>query len=454
MSNEVSHVPGPQAAQATVLGQRQARIPTGGKIRAGIKVLTRSAASNPKVKEIYEQGIVSNSTFEEIGRAISQAFPGIATPLVPKNVPWFTVRPNDFPNPEVARQILDLYGEDRGDGVVRLYRFPVIFPSDSWQSVMPHELVTWTANEKRYWSEYAVDGMTRYCKTHSPAKMDHTGRRAIRTFGGRSTELRAENNGICDPENCREYQNRQCNLSGRFLFFIPGIKSIDAFELQTNSFYAMSKAIERFETMSFLRGGRLSGFLDEKHSTFYITKRLREVPHLDDSGRPVRTSHWLIELEAPIDVSALLAHRDDEAALRLAESAAQTLQGEDSVGESQVDDWQPPAPVVEQGDGVQDASPKVEAVYGGGECEEAGAAQSESSMPSADCALCDSDAIAALAEEYGIDPARYLDYADKQWGNGWRRNPNGCQRVKDFLKRFQNDPDGLAEKIDIELGAR
>ena len=69
------------------------------------------------------------------------------------NVPWFTVRPDDFPNPELAKEILAAYGEDRGDGTQRLYRFPVVFPADRWQAVMPHELVAWGANEKRFWSE-------------------------------------------------------------------------------------------------------------------------------------------------------------------------------------------------------------------------------------------------------------------------------------------------------------
>jgi hypothetical protein len=34
------------------------------------------------------------------------------------------------------------------------------------------------------------------------------------------------------------------------------------------------------------------------------------VPRIDEEGRPVRTSQWLIELEAPVDVAALL--RPDE----------------------------------------------------------------------------------------------------------------------------------------------
>ena len=262
-----------QGAPPTVLGERPARIPTGGTIRAGIKVLTKAAASNPQAKAIYDQGLASNSSFEEIGQKIAEAFPDIKAPLVPKNVAWFTVRPNDFPNPALAAQILAAFGEDRGDGVIRLYRFPVIFPADTWQLVMPHELAAWARNDKRYWSEYASDGHTRYCKMYAPVRFDERSQRVVRTFGGRPLQLRPENNGVCDPENCPEFQNRQCNLTGKFIFYIPGIPSIDAFVLHTNSFYAMSRAIERFETISFMRGGRLAGFLDQHRTPYYLDRK-------------------------------------------------------------------------------------------------------------------------------------------------------------------------------------
>src|ERR1700688_2172920 len=328
MTNALVTINGAQPALPTLLGQGPVRIPAGGKIRAGIKVLTKKAAEHPKAKEIYERGVAANHSFEAIERAISEAVPELKTPMIPKNVPWFTVRPDDFPNPEIAREILAAYGEDRGDGARRLYRFPVVFPADMWQAVMPHELVAWGANEKKYWSEYAPDGRVRYCKCYAPVPMDPTGKRAIRIFGGRKTTLRQENGGLCDPELCREYQNRQCNLSGRFIFFIPGIKSIGAFELHTNSFYAMNAAIQKFETIAFMRGGRISGFLDAKRTSFFITKKLKEVPHIDETGRAVRVAHWIIELEAPIDVTALLrANEEDETAIGNGSQAARMLEG-------------------------------------------------------------------------------------------------------------------------------
>ena len=100
----------------TVLGHGLARIPIGGKIRAGIKVLTKKAAGEPKAKAIYDQGVAAGHSFEQIERAITDALPELKTPLVPRNVPWFTVRAQDFPNPDIAREILGAYGEDRGEG--------------------------------------------------------------------------------------------------------------------------------------------------------------------------------------------------------------------------------------------------------------------------------------------------------------------------------------------------
>ena len=136
MSNAIVTIQGGPEASPTILGRGPIRIPTAGKIRAGIKVLSRKAAQHSRAREIYEKGINEGAPFDAIERAIVQAVPELTAPLVPRNVPWFTVRESDFANGELARQIMDAYGEDRGEGR-HLYRFPVIFPSDHWQTVMP-----------------------------------------------------------------------------------------------------------------------------------------------------------------------------------------------------------------------------------------------------------------------------------------------------------------------------
>ena len=438
-----------QGAPPTVLGERPARIPTGGTIRAGIKVLTKAAASNPQAKAIYEQGLASNCSFEEIGQKIADAFPDIKTPLVPKNVAWFTVRPNDFPNPALAAQILAAFGEDRGDGVIRLYRFPVIFPADTWQLVMPHELAAWARNDKRYWSEYASDGHTRYCKMYAPVRFDERSQRVVRTFGGRPVQLRPENNGVCDPENCPEFQNRQCNLTGKFIFYIPGIASIDAFVLHTNSFYAMSRAIERFETISFMRGGRLAGFLDQHRTPFYFSKKLRDVSHIDPkTGQSVRSAHWIIELEAPIDVSSLLIQHDDESALHLADQAAHILQGQN--------EQQDAALACSGPDDGYVVTPEQPAETGASIQEQPTPESMQSALPAQDAPSTEDEAISTLfdlAAAYGVDRDRFGLFADRQWGAGWRRNVNGRQRVLAELERYQNDPEGFCDKVNARLRA-
>lgn len=407
------------AAPPTVLGQLPARIPVGGKIRAGIKVLTAKAAAQPRARALYEQGVAAGQSFEQIERAITDALPQLKNPLLPRNVAWFTVRPQDFANAEIPQQILDAYAEDRGEGR-RLYRFPVVFPSDHWQTVMPHELAAWGTHEKRFWSKYSPDGRERRCMTHAPVPVDDTGRRTIRIFGGRKSVARKANGGLCDPEHCPEYQQRQCNLSGRFLFFVPGIPSISAFELHTNSFYAMNGAIQKFETVSFLRGGRISGFLNRQHATFLLTKKLMDVAHIDEQGKAVRVPQWIIELEAPVDVTALLREReDDDAVLRQAQLATQVLGGAGPVSKAEPLPGQsePQSPVVAPDDDAP-------------------------TLPQ----------LLAQAQARGIDCARYQAYADRRWGPGWKLNRHGRRQAwSEMVERYRHDPEGYRDKIESEL---
>ena len=423
----------------TLLGNKGAaatRIATGGKIRAGIKVLTKKAAENPQAQQIYDQGVAAGQSFEQIEQFLVDALPNLKTPLVPKNVQWFTVRAQDFSNPAIASQILDAYGEDRGDGVKRLYRFPVVFPSDIWQTVMPHELAAWGANERRYWSEYSPDGRVRFCKCHAPIPKIDSGKRTIRIFGGRKSMLRPENGGLCEPESCEQYQERQCNLSGSFIFFVPGIKSISAFELHTNSFYAMNAAIQKFETIAFMRGGHISGFLDAERTPFYLSKKLMEVPHIDEEGRAVRVKQWIIELEAPVDVTALLrANEDDESAIVNAQTASRILQASPTVINDGLAAWAEPIPPTSR-EWHQDAS-----------------VSNTSSRKSAEVTSVAPDVpkILEIVSSYGLETAQYEAYAKRRWGSGWKLNANGRLRALDELGRYRNDAEGFKDKVLAQL---
>lgn len=456
----------------TLLGRSAPRIPIGGRIRAGIKILTRKAAEVATAKRIYEEGVAQGRSFDAIEREIVAKCEGLTNPLTPKNVPYFTVRGEDFPNPEIARQIMELYAEDRGDGVRRLYRFPVVFPADAWQNVMPHELVTWTASERRFWSEYSEDGQTRYCMTHQPVPVSN-GQRTIRIFGGRKTMPRPENNGLCEPEACPEYQTKKCNLSGRFIFFIPGIRTLDAFDLGTNSFYAMQAAIEKFQAIGFMRGGRISGFLDGKRTPFFITKRLVEVSRIGDDGRPTRVSQWLIELEAPVDVTALLRPDDGlEALEQRAAEATSLLEGRSAPQPTVSDDCvvDMDGPVAGRPDtrgraAAPEAASNARTVRAASDKrpdEEPSVRRAASPAPAAAAAKPSApsgkgesqgdvawilDAAAAL----GVPSDRFEQYAEKRWGKGWKVAAGGRKRALDEVTAFAEDAPGYQEKVKAEL---
>jgi hypothetical protein len=464
-ANEREHalavVQGGQLAIPTLLGQAAPRIPVAGRIRAGIKVLTKRAAEQQRAREIYDEGVAAGKGFETIERLIAQALPDLKNPLTPKNVPYFTVRGEDFPNPEVARQIMELYSEEKDDGVRRLYRFPVIFPADAWQTVMPHELVAWTASERRFWSEYSEDGATRHCMTHAPVPVDANGRRAIRIWGGRKKVHRTDNGGLCDPESCREYQEKKCNLSGRFIFFIPGVRSISAFELPTNSFYAMNAAIQRFQTIGFMRGGRISGFLDGKHTPFYISKRLVDVPRIDDEGRAVRTPQWLIELEAPVDVTALL--RSDEGLDAAEARAGDAVTVLDGSAAGRV------AAAGTDVDPVIDAEPRrvtPTAADARAQRPPANRGKPTSDSPATTGATSVSPVgrhgaqtnqteevvrVLSAAAALGVSAERFERYADKRWGQGWKMNANGRKRALDEVAGFYGEGNAFRAKVDAEL---
>jgi hypothetical protein len=411
--NAIVTIHGGPDPSPTLLGNGPRRIPTAGKIRAGIKVLTRKASQHPEARAIYDKGLAEGWSFDAMASAITEALPQLVEPLVPRNVHWFSVRPGDFANPELAHQIMEAYGEDRGEGR-RLYRFPVIFPSDHWPTVMPHELAAWGISGKRYWSQYSSDGKLRQCMRFAPVPVDDTGRRTIRIFGGRKVITREANGGLCDPEACPEYQLRECNLSGRFVFFIPGIRAASAFELPTTSFYAMNAAIQTFKSVAFLRGGRISGFLDRQHTPFFIRKKRMELLRIDERGQAVRTPQWIIDLEAPVDVAALLReHEDAETALTEARAAAGVLEGTSAAAAVR-----------------QDAGAELICSEG-------------TSLAQ----------ILTRAHEFGIEAERFLAYADGCWGVGWRISPHGRSRVWDELERHRNDAEGYRDKVEVRLRA-
>lgn len=450
-----------KGALPTIIGEAARRFPVGGKIRSGIKVLTQAAARNATASKLYEKGVQEGKSFDEIEAEIARAVPELKRPLVPKNVPYFTVRRSDFAMPELANVIVAKYGEDRGDGIKRLYRFPVVFPADAWQAIMPHALMCYGASELKYWSEYSADGRHRCCMTFEKVPLDANGKRALRLFGGRKHVRRKENDGICDPERCPEYQARQCNLTGRFIFLMPGILSINDIELATNSFYSMAAARQTLETIGLLRGGRISGFLDGQ-TTFVMTKKLHEVAMIGEDGQPKRVPQWLIELEAPLDLTRLL--RADDEATRFAEAdrAVRVLEASGSTAAPKVTGGVSGAARVPDSHTAEDAeqaiaktqvlppAPKSPA--------ETGEALSRVGHENAgqNDRLNGNKALAQLlgvVEGFGVQRDEFERYARHKYGSGWSINANGIKRVLAEVEQFRDNADAFRLRVESELDA-
>ena len=191
----------------------------------------------------------------------------------------------------------------------------------------------------------------------------------------------------------------------------------------------MNAAIQKFETVGFLRGGRISGFLDRQRTPFYLTKRLMEVAHIDEQGRAVRVPQWIIDLEAPVDVTALLRDNEDtETALLQAQLATQVLQGGLSNTNSTT---QRPDAIDMQDTEVVDATSIEDPPMREG---------------------CPSFAqLMDRVEAYGIVPEHYRAYADRRWGPGWKINPHGRAQAWNELERYGNDPQGYRDKIESEM---
>lgn len=400
----------------SVLGERQTRIPTGGKIRSGIKVLTNAARSHAKAQEIYNAGMAAGLPFGEIEKRLVDQCKFQKSPLTPKNVPYFTVRRHDFIIPEAADAIMKLYGTDGPDGF-HLYRLPVIFPLDAWNAVMPHGLHYYTRSQLVYWSEYAADGK-RHCMMRAPVAIDEKAKRAMRPFGGRAIVPRAENEGLCDPNKCPEYQNRLCTLTGSLLFYVPGIPGTSAIELPTRSFYSMQQARQKLEMVAYLRGGKISGTLDGK-PIFYLTKKQHEVSMIDDEGKTKKVKQWLIELEADIDMTRMFQMSESRPLLEAGNAAVAALE----------------APAVEAAD-VDDAADDI---------------PPPTPEPIPPPPTGDIDAIKAARKEVneglgilGIDTMHFSKYGTAKYGEHWSKSLDGLDKAKKELSTAADDPAALA----------
>jgi hypothetical protein len=288
------------------------KINTVGKIRPGIKILKRAVASNPKAVSIYNDELRKGNGFTDVAKELEKA--GFKNALVPHNEEFFSVWPHEFPDSTLADRILDAYGEQRGDDPVRrLYRFPILFYHLSADEIINGSLQCFKGAGIKYWSEYKADG-TRVCMMKQKPPVNQKTQRVVRTFGGRKDVPRPENNGLCDPENCPEYQNMECSERFQILGYIPGVcKASDLLEIPTGSYYSTDHMRQVIQQVASVCGGEIPLRIQrgaQGNPLFWISKHWEEVVRIDERGEPKKQGQWLIHLDADIELALLMDIHD------------------------------------------------------------------------------------------------------------------------------------------------
>nr|WP_315593800.1 hypothetical protein [uncultured Cupriavidus sp.] len=403
----------------SLLEERPMRPPIIGTIRPGIKILTKAARGNAEAVKIHDRLLAQGKSFETIGNEIQRAT-GLKNPLFPKNVPWFTCRGSDFTNPAVADEIVQRYGEDRGDGNGhRLWRFPVLFAFDDWLSNMPNQLVAWTQSGRQYFSEYGQDGR-RYCKMYAPPQRDERASRAKRVWGGRTIILRQDNDipdGICDPQECPQYQQGLCKVSAQFFFAVPSTTGLGLIGLPTTSIYVLQKAHAAMQTVAMARG-KLVGV------KFWISKQEVEISRIDETGQAVRQMQWLITLDAEIDIAALLDGSDRPApALEMATQAAAVLEGESAPERAQTPESATLDPQAESGlqPAGQPDGEDLEGQY--------------------------RDLVSRLELDNDEGAAQLKAFATATFGRGWSKRPQDVRQFLSELRTALANPLAFREQV-------
>lgn len=404
---------------SALMGKQTLSPKVSGKIRPGIQILTKAGKENPRAVALYNDGVAKGNSYEDIEDRIYKELDIHA--LRPVNTPFFTVRRGDFGGmPELADLILNKYGEVRDDNVRRLYRFPVVFGADEITRILNFSFQMYGKSGIQYWSGDSSDGQTRTCNTFAPIARE--GSKVVRLVAGRDVVPRSDNQGICTPGLCPEFQDKKCTMRGRLLFYIPGVPGGGLIELPTGSknFGVDSETV--LNDIIRLGNGRIPTMVDGK-PVFYITKRLRNVPMIDyEQGKATRTDQWIIEIEADIDMSRLRVSTTPLYLIGNASSAAAALTG---------------APAQEHGIDMPlpgERKPRVNSDIAGDKESSMKTPEPEKKADAHAGIKAMRSELAGLLDANRIDTKAYAAVAARKWGDVWSRSDASIKQAIDEVK--------------------
>lgn len=267
-----------------------------GRIRLGVKVLSKDARANPDAIQIYEDGIHKGMSYDAISHAIEREA-GIKNPLRPDNTEMLNISPKDFDDPKHYDFLLERYGEEL-NGTRVLRSIDLVFPFQSIEESMPHRFAAFSAKALKYFSEY--ENGVRKCRLGPSAQQPDNSVRPVRFFGKRPSISRVDDaiNEVCSPESCREFQQRECTLDLRLLFTVPGLKASGLLQVQTRSMMALYQWAGTLKLVSLAS--------DLRKVTFTLRKKQFEISYRDNKGVLQKSKQWIPILSAPVALSELI----------------------------------------------------------------------------------------------------------------------------------------------------
>jgi len=272
-----------------------------GVVRPGIMVLKKSCS--PEDHKAYGELLAQGKNWDEIEKQIGKG------KLIPKNVDYFTIQPSDCNNPQDAETIYKLYADPDG----KLRSFPVWFPINEWQNIIPHSLRCFGLTGLKYKCEIVNGEMLCY----QPFVQETV----VKTFGGRDWVVRKK----CEPSICNEFQKGECKFGGVINCFVPGIKGMNQWIIPTTSWNSLANIKSSLELVKGLLG-RVSGLVDGK--PFFRIRKVKEtVYHTDSEGKRTPSEQWIIVLDCELDPMDMARYVEPRAITERAKEATLQLVG-------------------------------------------------------------------------------------------------------------------------------
>ena len=274
-----------------------------GVIRPGIMRLRKYPENQQKLFEqdsrLFAELVAEGLTWDEIEKRLGKLIimrdgeQKEADKLAPMNVDYFTINKGDCVNPVNADKIRELYADS--DGKVR--SFPVWFTTNDWWNLIPHSLRCYGFSGLKHKSSIHPDqrrgkmvGYEMVCESPSPVE---PGRRI---FGGRDWVRKP-----CIPEDCTDFQTKQCTFGGSIQCMIPGLKGMGAWIVPTTSWYSIKAVKNTLNLVWKATGGRIAHLLYEGETIFVLRKVRGKVSAIDKEGNASLKEQYLISLDVTVD---------------------------------------------------------------------------------------------------------------------------------------------------------